>query len=278
MQPILATGWLQQKGDGAHGCFHQYKMTYLDESHLSQMMTLQEVICQNLQRPDLLKSFPFDFMKQHMGRQGIALGVFIDDRLIGFRNMYYPKPQDREWNLGIDLGLTGDELSKVVNLQLVCVHPDFRGNRLAMTLNRIALQILRKRETHPHVCATVSPYNIWNIPVLLASGFQIAKLKNKYGGKVRYVVHQHLFRTRTFDDSSAVEVILDDLDTQKRLLDAGFYGVQLNQRQPLGRESLSDKFNMVFKRPMQKTQESYDSVMISIREFPWQAAFATAHQ
>lgn len=255
MQPIITTGWLRQKRNRTQNRMVRYKVARLDESQLPQVMALQKIICRNLQRHDLLQTFTKDFMKQHFGRRGVALGVFVEKRLIAFRNLYYPEPTDIEWNLGIDLDLAGDRLTQVVNLQMVCVHPDLRGNQLALMLNRIALKILHNRGTHPHICATVSPYNIWNIPILLATGFHIARLKMKYDGKVRYIVHQHLFNRLRFDDNSAVNVYLDDLDTQKRLLDDGFYGVQLKQKKPISRKNFTAGFNLVFKRPMENEKD-----------------------
>jgi hypothetical protein len=276
MQPSITTGWLRQKSDETQDRLVRYKVARLDESRLPQAMDLQKIICGNLQRPDLLQSFTKDFMKQHLGDSGVVLGVFVKERLIAFRNLYYPDPNDSEWNLGIDLNLAEDQLTKVVNFQMVCVHPDFRGNRLALMLNRMALQILRERGTHPHVCATVSPYNIWNIPVLLTTGFHIARLKIKYGDKVRYIVHQDLYNRRRFDDDSAVDVCLDDLNTQMRLLDAGFYGVQLKQRESTDRKDLTAGFNLVFKRPIEIEKKPYTSKMFSLRDISWLGPIAAA--
>ncbi len=278
MQPTLKAGWIRQKSNETQDRMVPYRISRLDESQLPQVMALQKIICRHLQRPDLLHAFPQDFMKQHMGHRGVVLGVFVQERLVAFRNLYYPKPNDSEWNLGIDLNLAGDQLSQVVNLQMVCVHPDFRGNHLALILNRIALQILRNRRAHPHVCATVSPSNIWNIPVLLASGFHIARLKMKYDGKIRYIVHQHLYNRRRFDDSSAVKVCLDDLDTQKRLLDAGFYGVQLTQRKLFRRKNFTAGFHLVFKQPVANEKKSYTSQMFSLLDISWQGSIAAAVQ
>jgi hypothetical protein len=269
MQPTITTGWLRQKRNETQDRLARYKAARLDESQLPQVMELQRIICRNLQQPDLLQSFPKDFMKQHLGHRGVVLGVFVEERLIAFRNLYYPEPNDSEWNLGIDLNLADDQLKKVVNFQMVCVHPDFRGNRLALMLNRMALQILRNRGRHPHVCATVSPYNIWNIPVLLATGFHIARLKIKYGDKVRYIVHQDLYNRRRFDDDSAVNVCLDDLDTQKHLLDAGFYGVQLKQKEPADRKDLTSGFNLVLKRPTENTKKCRTSKTFSLPYISW---------
>ena len=236
----------------------EYAITYLDEKHLPLVMDLQEVIVQNLARPDLLQSFSYDFMKRHMGPQGVVLGVFVKNHLVAFRNLYFPDPWDAEWNLGLDLGLPEEELVNVANLQMVCVHPEFRGNSLAMKMNRVSLGLLREMGTHHHICATVSPYNIWNIPVLLKSGFRIAKLKNKYGGKVRYIVHQNFRNPLHFNDSSAVRVRLDDLDAQQKWFGSGFYGVALRKREDLKCEDPAGGFDLVFKSPESEQAATFD--------------------
>jgi len=249
MASILATGLLRQKSNGARNRTLKYIITILNEKHLPLVMALQAVIVQNLGRPDLLQSFSYDFMKQHMGRQGAVLGVFVENRLAAFRNLYYPHPWEKEWNLGLDLGLPEDELTKVANLQMVCVHPRFRGNGLAMKMNRISLELLLERGAHHHVCATVSPYNIWNIPILLKCGFRIVKLKRKYGGKLRYIVHQDLRGPVLFNDRSAIPVRLGDHDTQKKWLASGYCGVALCRRDVGRGEDSAGLLDLVFKAP-----------------------------
>lgn len=250
MQNILSSGYLKEKIAGTKYRMKKYFIFRLHEKHLPEIMALQQIIVKHLGEPDLLQSFSYDFMKQHVGPKGIVLGVFVDGKLAAFRNLYYPDPWDKQWNLGIDIGLTGKELDHVVNLQMVCVHPRFRGNALAMKMNAIALELLRERGTHYHVCATVSPYNVWNIPVLLDSGFHIARLKDKYGGKIRYIVYQDLRKVQSYDDSTSLRVPLLDLYTQKRLLMAGFCGTALCQRISPGRKKSADSFDLVFKFPV----------------------------
>ena len=259
MKNILATGVLRQKSQGSRSGEMEYTITFLEEKHLPLVMRLQEVVVQRLERPDLLQSFSYDFMKRHMGRQGVVLGVFVEEQLVAFRNLYFPDPRDTEWNLGLDLDLPEDELTRVANLQVVCVHPRFRGNSLALKMNRVSLGLLRERGTHHHVCATVSPYNIWNIPVLLASGFRIAKLKNKYGGKIRYIVHQDLCAPLVFNDRSAMLVHLEDLDAQQKWLGSGFYGVGLDKRENPNRNTLAGGFDLVLKSPVGKQATPLDS-------------------
>ena len=261
MQRILATGWLKQKVNDSGSKMVKYSMTCLNKSHLPQVMALQEIICQNLQCPDLLQPFSDDFMAQHMGRRGIVLGVFVKDRIAAFRNLYYPKPNDRQWNLGIDMGLADAALTQVVNLQMICVHPLYRGNALALKMNQIVMNLLREKGTHPHVCATVSPYNVWNIPVLLKSGFAVGKLKSKYGGKVRYIVYQNLDQPLAFDDHSEIPVSLDDFATQKKLLNIGFYGVDLKRKQRISADNLAGNFDLMFKLPFHDNTTAFDPAM-----------------
>ncbi len=261
MNNILAAGLLRQKCEKDRSRAKEFEISYLDEKHLPLVMKLQEVILQDLSRPDLLQSFSYDFMKRHMGPKGVVLGVFVDKRLVAFRNVYFPDPWEAEWNLGLDLGLPEKELAYVANLQMVCVHPSFRGNSLALKLNQTSLGLLREKGTHHHICATVSPFNIWNIPVLLASGFRIAKLKNKYGGKIRYVVHQDLRQSLHFSDRSAVQVRLDNLEAQQQLLAAGFYGVALSKRGNAAPHNPVGEYDLTLKTPAREQAALFDLAM-----------------
>ena len=107
MGSILATGYLNSVKHRTQTRSEKYNIISLEEKHLPFVMALQEVIVKNLGSPDLLQSFSYDFMKQHMGSKGFVLGVFVGNRLAAFRNVYYPDPWDREWNLGLGIGLTG---------------------------------------------------------------------------------------------------------------------------------------------------------------------------
>jgi hypothetical protein len=86
-------------------------------------------------------------------------------------------------------------------------------------------------EPYEHLCATVSPYNFWNIKILLDSGFVIKKLKNKYGGKLRYIVHQNLKNPGMFPSDPELMVSLTDFMKQEKLFDAGWSGIMLTGNQ-----------------------------------------------
>lgn len=254
MKSVLYSGILKVKSNIKSKTAQPYIITLLDEDELPSMVALQDVIISNLQRDDLLEPFSPDFLKKHLGRHGFVLGIFSGGKLVGFRNVYFPGSRDRKWNLGKNIGLRGAELTRVANLQLVCVHPHYRGNGLASKMNRIALGALRKQDTHEHICATVSPFNIWNLRILLDCGFHIKNLKLKYGGKMRYIVYQRLREPVAFHKAIAATVPLNDLGSQKRLLQEGLCGVDLkppDKSKHSSKHLAANQWELVFRKPVQ---------------------------
>ncbi len=226
----------------------QYEIRILDASYLPQIMELQQLIIENLLRKDTLQPFPADFMEEHLGRKGFVLGVLSGNDLLAFRNVYFPDINDTEWNLGIDLEFPSRILNKVANLQMVCVHPSCRGNSIAVTMNRHAIRIIKELGIHDHVCATVSPYNFWNIRILIDSGFIIKKLTEKYGGKLRYIVHQDLNSPMRFKASCYQPVVLTDFIKQHELLSKGWYGTDLNINSKDARRPFYENMLLTFSR------------------------------
>jgi hypothetical protein len=226
-----------------------YRMALLGHDHLGEVMALQKIITRELSRKDMLQPFPEDFMREHIGVKGQIIGVFFGNKLIAFRNIYFPNPDDPEWNLGIDIGIEGDDLTRVANLQMVCVHPDHRGKALALKMNNHVISILREMKSHRYLCATVSPFNYWNVRILLGCGFVVKKLKEKYSGKLRYVVYQDLLQPLIFESSSSQSVNLVDFPRQKTLLSQGYCGTAL---QPVPefhsslRQELPKGFELIF--------------------------------
>ena len=226
MRIVFETGVVRNEDD-SDARHKEYRIILLDESYLPEMMALQSHILSLLSRPDLLASFSHDFMKRHFNRHGFVLGTIVEGGLVAFRNVYFPDSQDETWNLGFDLDLNKIERMRVANLQMVCVHPDYRGNSLALKMNRVALDLLREEGGYSHVCATVSPFNHWNIRILINSGFRIAAIKLKYGGKLRFVVYQHLRHPFEFAEKGAFILPLGDIEGHRISFSQGYLGVGL---------------------------------------------------
>jgi hypothetical protein len=221
------SGFANRKGKDSPECRVPFEIKTLDGRYLAELIELQEVILEGLPRSDMLQPFSESFMKEHLGNKGFIVGLISEGAVIAFRNVYFPDKDDPEWNLGRDLCLPENDLDKTANFQMVCVHPDFLGNSLALIMNRYAISILKKLGSHEHLCATVSPYNYWNINILLDSGFVIKKIKNKYGGKLRYIVHQNLKYPETYPAAPEKELPLTVFNAQEELFGAGWSGISL---------------------------------------------------
>lgn len=245
----IQSGVIFQKNKNSELVEVQYEIRILNASYLPQIMELQQLIIENLLRKDTLQPFPADFMKEHLGSKGFVLGVVSGNDLLAFRNVYFPEVNDTEWNLGFDLEFPSRVLNKVANLQMVCVHPSYRGNSIAATMNKHAIRIIKELGIHDHVCATVSPYNFWNIKILLDSGFIIKKLTKKYGGKLRYIVHQDLNRTMKFEPGCFQPVVLTDFIKQHDALSNGWCGTDLNFSREDAHKPLYEKMLLTFSKP-----------------------------
>ncbi|MGB5158923.1 hypothetical protein [Desulfobacterium sp. N47] len=204
-----------------------YQIKILGINYLDQIMELHQLIIDRLIRKDTLEPFTTEFMKEHLGNKGFIIGADYGKKLIAFRNVYFPDINEKEWNLGIDLGFDESILHKVANLQMVCVHPVYRGNSLALIMNGNAIRIIKSLGKYDHICATVSPYNYWNLRILFDSGFVVKKLTTKYNGKLRYIVHRNLKETQRFDPVCHESVVLTDFTKQYELLNKGWYGTGL---------------------------------------------------
>jgi ribosomal protein S18 acetylase RimI-like enzyme len=253
MEPVLESGILRLKSEGKGGDREreEYVIRELDATYMPQVMALQSVIVQHLADRDFLEPFAVDFMRKHFRKRGFVLGTFWGDVLVAFRNVYFPDKHDGQWNLGRDVGLADSELETVANLQMVCVHPDFRGHALARKMNLAALRLLRKIGTYKHICATVHPSNFWNVRILFDCGFSLRRIKLKYGGKIRYIAYQHLTDPVTFDHQQAVDVPLADLETHQVLMHQGYQGVRIKKKVPVESDPLS-AWHITFKQPVQE--------------------------
>lgn len=204
------------------------RLQCIDAHWLAPVMALQRRILASLARPDLLQPFAETFMRRHFREQGRVVGALCAGRLVGFRCLYFPDPEDREWNLGFDLGIEPEERRRLANLQMLCVDPRFRGLGLGLAMNRHALRLLRRRPELRHLCATVSPHNAWNLRILFATGLRVRRLKEKYGGKLRYVMHRSLRPAPPPCDGERRTVARTDFATQSRLLARGWIGLDFD--------------------------------------------------
>ena len=224
-EPISSGSFKSDRGEEL-----SYEMALLDESHLSLAMDLQQRIVDEINDPIFYDPVILDNMKKRFRAEGRIIGTFIRRRLVALLVMHFPSRV--EDNFGKDIDLPPHELKRVAHLASMLVHPDYRGNALAYRMNMVALPLLR-RMRFCHVCSTVFPGNYPNIVTMFKTGLVIRALKDKYGGKQRYIFYQHLERPYSEvvrgAKASASEVPIDDFCKQQQLLGEGYCACGLNR-------------------------------------------------
>src|SRR5690625_4094941 len=116
------------------------------------------------------------------------------------------KPELDEEHLGIDAGLSQEDLPQVIYSEITIVDPDYRGNGLQNYMGKLVMKEI-DRDKFYYVCATVAPMNIPSIKDKFSLGFQIVALKEKYEGMLRYVFMRDLsvsYQNLVYDEEKLV--------------------------------------------------------------------------
>jgi hypothetical protein len=200
-----------------------YYMQFLGIKDLEQILNVQSIVEQKLNNPELFQTDTKDFIVNMLdNKNGRIIGVFAEDSLIAYHTMLFPY-QDTH-NLGIDLNLKKSELDKVAHLESSAVLMDFRGNSLHSKMQSHLIHYAKKLG-FKHLGVTIAPNNYPSIKASLNLRLYILRLKEKYGGKLRYIFYQNLDSPLKIDEYTQIEVKNTDIDKQKTLLnDEGFCG------------------------------------------------------
>jgi len=214
----------------------QYEMRFMDESNLRDIMVLQEIIVHSLADKEIFRTHSSDYFQDHFQIENSTVGVFTEDGLVAYSILYFPG--EREDNFGSDINLPHDELTKVVHLATVAVHPAYRGNSLQSLMHGIHLEVV-KRMGYEHVCCMVSPKNKPSLQNILSHGLIIKALKLKFDLRLRYIMHKNL-TSPSIIGPEEIRISSSDIEGQINLLKRGFLGFRLVE--------LSDGFEVSYGR------------------------------
>ncbi|SDJ13589.1 N-acetyltransferase [Salimicrobium halophilum] len=189
--------------------------------HISEIRSLQEKVKEKLQQKELLQALTDEELTFVLGEGGMVLGVYAEEELIAFRAMMYPEADDPE-NLGKDLDL---DTTKVAHQEISCVDPDYQGNGLQKKMGETIMQEFSEaRPDLVHVLCTVHPGNEASLRDKFHHGMVIADLKEKYAGKLRYIMYLPMNETIHLDAEEIISVPVNDIDQQKELLKENYIG------------------------------------------------------
>ncbi|QCJ41413.1 GNAT family N-acetyltransferase [Bacillus sp. S3] len=204
-----------------------YIVQRLSIANLPKVLSIQEQVVANLEKKSNLQPLTPEEFQYILEGNGLMIGAFVSQELIAFRALLVPVVGDSE-HLGLDIGLSEAELPSVIYQEISNVLPEYRGNGLQKTLAKVIMEEL-EQETHDfrYVCTTVAPFNIPSLKDKFAQGMQIAGLKEKYGGMLRYIFVKDLNEPQRTDYKETIEVSMNDISDQQEKLAQGWRGVRM---------------------------------------------------
>ncbi|MBJ8104877.1 MULTISPECIES: GNAT family N-acetyltransferase [Bacillus cereus group] len=218
---VLYKGTLKQNNDPFH-------VTLLSLEHMEQILSLQNVIVEALEDKGRLQPLSLEEFQYILEGNGMMIGAFIENELIAFRALLVP-PIDDE-HLGLDIGLPESELHRVIYQEISNVHPNCRGNGMQKILATIIMDELQKEDSkYDYVCCTVAPFNIPSLKDKFAQGMEIAALKEKYGGSMRYVFVKELRGDKESNWTDIKDVPMSDVSEKQSLLSEGYRGYEMEK-------------------------------------------------
>ncbi|MGH1040402.1 N-acetyltransferase [Bacillus wiedmannii] len=229
---VLYKGLLKQNNEPFH-------VTLLSLEHIEHILSLQNVVVEALEDKSRLQPLSLEEFQYILEGNGMMIGAFIENKLIAFRALLVP-PIDEE-HLGLDIGIPESELHRVIYQEISNVHPNCRGNGMQKILATVIMDELQKEDSkYDYVCCTVAPFNIPSLKDKFAQGMEIAALKKKYGGSMRYVFVKELRENKERDWSDVKSVPMSDAGGQQALLSEGYRGYEM--------EKIDDTFIVKFGR------------------------------
>ncbi|PEN43384.1 N-acetyltransferase [Bacillus wiedmannii] len=229
---VLYKGLLKQNNEPFH-------VTLLSLEHIEHILSLQNVVVEALEDKSRLQPLSLEEFQYILEGNGMMIGAFIENKLIAFRALLVP-PIDEE-HLGLDIGIPESELHRVIYQEISNVHPNCRGNGMQKILATVIMDELQKEDSkYDYVCCTVAPFNIPSLKDKFAQGMEIAALKEKYGGSLRYVFVKELRENKERDWSDVKSVPMSDAGGQQALLSEGYRGYEM--------EKIDDTFIVKFGR------------------------------
>lgn len=166
----------------------RYKI--LDLNNIDEIIELQEIIINGLEDKQLYAPTEREEFINYFKNGGKIIG-YVDEEDTLIAMAVYVKKGYEKGNYGYDLGLEGDLLLNVAQVESTVVRSDYRGNGLQRILCK-KIEDIAKEDKIKILTSTASPYNKYSVDTFEKLGYEIKKDKIKYGGLRRYVLAKEL--------------------------------------------------------------------------------------
>ncbi|MCR5703770.1 MAG: GNAT family N-acetyltransferase [Eubacterium sp.] len=146
--------------------------------------TVMRTVERALENPSFFVGDDLEFIKKHIKDEGRTILAKDQGKVVAFLILRFPK--QNEDNLGRDIGITKEELLRVVHMESVGVLPEYRGKGLQEKLLAHAEELLLD-EDFCYYMATVAPGNIPSQKNFEKKGYECVLMKEKYGSLLRRI-------------------------------------------------------------------------------------------
>lgn len=171
---------------------------------------------------DLFISPSLDYISKIISGYGCTVGAFHEDSLIGFASFVFPK-RGRN-NLGYMLHYDEKKLLSVVQMEHICIVPEFR--RLGVAEQLIRYLMLHTDPQFAILLSTVSPQNTASLALAFKIEQRIVSYVDIYGVK-RFIMCANLSQQVKDNDKEAFEVPREEINQLNRMLRCGYEGIAL---------------------------------------------------
>lgn len=200
-------------------------MRLLGNQDRDALYELQEKVAQSLDDPSRLQKLTTDEINTIIDQKLFA-GVWESEKLVAARAFLVPPPNDPE-HLALDAHIPNELWPQVIYSEISLVDPDVQGFGLQRQMGEWWMEQLTTTP-YRYVCATVAPFNIPSLKDKFSLGMHIIALKEKYGGKMRYVFLKD-FQNKV-EEAFFEDIPMADIKRQQQLLKQGYVGLALLQK------------------------------------------------
>lgn len=156
---------------------------------IDNILELQRIVMSDIHNNEIFELTSREEFIFYFESSSIIFGCFRKEKLIAYAISIIPG--EDESNLGYDIELEKDELSKVMHFDTVVVHPKFRGNGLQKSLCNM-VENEANLMSMEYICTTVSPLNKYSLNNFVNLGYKVILEKVKYDNKNRFILCKRL--------------------------------------------------------------------------------------
>ncbi|WP_036729463.1 hypothetical protein [Peptoniphilus mikwangii] len=201
---------------------------FLDESYLEELLDFTDDVCSRIED---VKTFARDTREDFMyvfSGNGKILGVFLDDKLVAYRNMGIIPYEE---SLAVGIKPVEIPREKIVQHDAVLVHEVARGKNI-QNITRKILEKSLENEGYNYYMSTVAPSNIYSLRNTINNGFVIVGLENKYAdeenvdGLIRFIFYKSKHEKLEYSKEE-VFIPIHNYEEIRNILSQGYVGTEL---------------------------------------------------